>query len=125
MNIWIEILLIVVVGTAGNILFKIGTLGFGELSFSSFFTKEFFVKAFTSKFGWLIFGSLIINFAGRVLIMSPLSREKFGIVFNMLAPLSVIFTIIVGYLVFHETYTVRELIGVLLAIASVWLMGCG
>lgn len=125
MNILLELLSIVIVGTLGNILFKIGTGGFGELEFSSFFTKEFIVKALTSKWGWIIFVSLIINFAGRILIMSPLSKEKFGVVFNMLAPLSIVFSIVTGYFIFHESYSTKELAGVLLAVISVWLMGGG
>lgn len=123
MNIWMEMLTIVVIGTLGNSLFKIGTDGFGELSFESFFTREFFVKAFTSKFGWIIFVSLIINFVSRVLIMSPLSKGKYGVVWSILTPLGIVFSIGTGYLLFHETYTIRELLGVSLAIASVWLMG--
>jgi len=122
-NIWIEMLTIVLIGTLGNCLFKIGTDGFGELSFESFFTREFFEKAFTSKFGWIIFVSLIINFVSRVLIMSPLSKGKYGIVWSILTPLGIVFSIGTGYLLFHETYTIRELLGVSLAIASMWLMG--
>ena len=123
MNIWMELLTIVVIGTLGNSLFKIGTDGFGELSFECFFTREFYVKAFTSKFGWIIFVSLIINFISRMLIMSPLSKGKYGIVWSILMPLGIVFSIGTGYLLFHETYTIRELLGVSLAIASVWLMG--
>ena len=123
MNIWMELLTIVVIGTLGNSLFKIGTDGFGELSFESFFTREFYVQAFTSKFGWIIFVSLIINFVSRVLIMSPLSKGKYGIVWSILTPLGIVFSIGTGYFLFHETYTIRELLGVGLAIASVWLMG--
>ena len=118
-----EILTIVLIGNLGNYLFKIGTDGFGELSFESFFTREFFEKAFTSKFGWIIFVSLIINFVSRVMIMSPLSKGKYGIVWSILTPLGIVFSIGTGYLLFHETYTIRELLGVILAFASMWLMG--
>ena len=122
-NLWIEILVIVLIGTVGNCLFKIGTDGFGELSFKSFFTREFFEKAFTSRFGWIIFVSLIVNFVSRVLVMSPLSKGKYGIVWSLLTPLGIVFSIFTGYLLFHETYTIRELLGVALTIFSVWLMG--
>jgi len=122
-NIWMEILTIALIGNLGNYLFKIGIDGFGELSFESFFTREFFFFFFTSKFGWIIFVSLIINFVSRVMIMSPLSKGKYGIVWSILTPLGIVFSIGTGYLLFHETYTIRELLGVILAIASMWLMG--
>jgi len=102
MNAWLEILVIVIIGTVGNYLFKIGTDGFGELSFKSFFTREFFEKAFTSKFGLIIFVSLIINFVSRVLIMSPLSKSRFGIVWVLITQLGIIFSIFTGYLMFQE-----------------------
>lgn len=123
MNLWIEILVIVIIGTVGNCLFKIGTDGFGELSFKSFFTKDFFQKAFTSKFGWIIFISLIVNFISRILIMSPLSKGKYGIVWSLLTPLGIVFTTFAGYVLFHETYTIRELIGIGFAVISIWLVG--
>lgn len=123
MTLWLEVLAIVLIGTVGNCLFKVGTDGFGELSFASFFTREFYVKAFTSRFGWIIFVSLIINFVSRIMIMSPLSKGKYGVVWSVLTPLGIALSIGAGYLLFHETYTPRELLGVALAIASVWLMG--
>lgn len=123
MNLWLEIIIIVLIGTIGNFLFKIGTDGFGELSFQSFLTKEFFEKAFTSKFGWIIFVSLIVNFLSRVLIMSPLSKGKYGITWSLLTPLGILFSIVTGYFLFHETYTIREMLGVAMAILSVLLMG--
>ena len=123
MNLWLEIMIIVLIGTFGNMLFKIGTDGFGELSFQSFLTKEFFEKAFTSKFGWIIFGSLIVNFLSRVLIMSPLSKGKYGITWSLLTPLGILLSMVMGYFIFHETYTYREMFGVVMAIVSVWLMG--
>ena len=122
MNLWLEMLIIVVIGTVGNCLFKIGTDGFGELTFNSFFTREFVEKAFTSKFGWIIFVSLVINFVSRVLIMSPLSKGKYGVVWSLITPLSIVFSILTGYLLFHESYSSKELLGLGLAIVSVWLM---
>ena len=123
MNLWLEIIIIVLIGTIGNLLFKIGTDGFGELSFQSFLTKEFFEKAFTSKFGWIIFVSLVVNFLSRVLIMSPLSKGKYGITWSLLTPLGILFSIVTGYFLFNETYTIREILGVAMAILSVFLMG--
>ncbi|MCK5625501.1 hypothetical protein KAI11_01455 [Candidatus Bathyarchaeota archaeon] len=123
MNLWLEIIIIVLIGTIGNLLFKIGTDGFGELSFQSFLTKEFFEKAFTSKFGWIIFVSLVVNFLSRVLIMSPLSKGKYGITWSLLTSLGILFSIVTGYFLFHETYTIREILGVAMAILSVFLMG--
>jgi multidrug transporter EmrE-like cation transporter len=122
MNIVLELLLISFIGTVGNILFKIGTDGFGELTFSSFFTREFILKAFTSKFGWIIFVSLIINFTSRVLIMSPISKEKYGIVWSLTITLGMISAVLSGYLIFHETYTIKEIFGIGLTLIGMWFI---
>jgi multidrug transporter EmrE-like cation transporter len=123
MNFWIEIIIISLIGTIGNIMFKIGTDGFGQLTFGSFLTKEFYLTALFSKFGWVIFISLIINFTSKILIMSPLSKEKYGLVWSLLTPIGMILSISAGYLLFHENYTIKELLGMSLGIISVWLMG--
>ena len=55
--------------------------------------------------------------------MSPLSKGKYGITWSLLTPLGILFSIVTGYFLFHETYTIREMLGVAMAILSVLLMG--
>lgn len=117
-----EIVVIVLIGTVANSLFKIGTDGFGELSFKSFFTKEFVFKVLTTKYGWIIFVSLLINLIGRILLMSPFSKAKYGVIWSLATPLGLAFAIIVGYVIFHETYSTKELAGMALMIFATWLI---
>jgi multidrug transporter EmrE-like cation transporter len=107
----------------GNIIFKIGVNGFGKLSLNDFFTKEFYQKAFLTKYGWLIFASFWVGLIGKVITMIPMSQEKFGVVLSLLAPIGLIMSVAAGYFVFHETYTIRELIGIGLAIIAIFLLG--
>jgi multidrug transporter EmrE-like cation transporter len=107
----------------GNIIFKIGINGFGKLTLNDFFTKEFYQKAFFTKYGWLIFASFWVGLIGKVITMVPISQEKFGVVLSLLAPIGLIMSVVAGYFVFHETYTIRELVGIGLAVVAVFLLG--
>ena len=123
----IDILLILIVANLfaviGNIIFKIGVNGFGKLTLNDFFTKEFYEKAFLTKYGWLIFASFWVGLIGKVLTMVPISQEKFGVVLSLIAPIGLIMSVAAGYFVFHETYTIKELLGIVLAIVAVFLLG--
>jgi multidrug transporter EmrE-like cation transporter len=122
----LDLLLIIIVANlfavAGNVVFKIGVNGFGKVSFDDFFTKEFYQEAFFTRYGWLIFASFWIGLAGRVLTMIPMSEEKFGIVLSLIAPIGLVLSVAAGYLVFHETYSVRELIGIIVAVIAVFIL---
>jgi multidrug transporter EmrE-like cation transporter len=123
----IDVLMIIIVANLfaviANIIFKIGVNGFGKLSLNDFFTKEFYQKAFFTKYGWLIFASFWVGLIGRVLTMVPMSQEKFGVVISLIAPIGLMMSVAAGYFVFHETYTIRELIGIGLAVIAVFLLG--
>ena len=122
-----DILLILIIsglfGVIGNIIFRIGVEGFGKLTISDFFTKEFYQKAFFTKYGWLIFASFWVGLIGKVMTMVPMSREKFGVVLSLIAPIGLIMSVAAGYFIFHETYTIRELIGITLAVAAIIVLG--
>jgi multidrug transporter EmrE-like cation transporter len=123
----LDLLLIMIVANLfaviGNIIFKIGVNGFGKLSLNDFFSKEFYQKAFLTKYGWLIFASFWVGLIGKVITMIPMSQEKFGVVLSLLAPIGLIMSVTAGYFVFHETYTIREFIGIGLAIIAIFLLG--
>jgi len=123
----LDLLLIMIVANLfaviGNIIFKIGINGFGKLTLNDFFTKEFYQKAFFTKYGWLIFASFWVGLIGKVITMVPISQEKFGVVLSLLAPIGLIMSVAAGYFVFHETYTIRELVGIGLAVVAVFLLG--
>lgn len=121
-----ELVAITFFGTVGNCLFKVGVDRFGEkFGFTSFLKGKFYVKALTSLAGWTIFCSLLLNFSGRVLLMAPLSKQKFGVVISLLTPLGLSLSILAGYFVFHESYSLRELAGLGLAVVTVALLAGG
>lgn len=121
-EIFVEVLIITFIGTLGSILFKIGTSGFGELSFSSFFSQEFLKNAFLTKYGWIIFFSLLINLVSRILTMSPLSKGKSGIVWSLSIPLSLILMVLSGHFIFGEEYTIKEIVGIVVTTVGLVMM---
>lgn len=123
MNLLVEALVICVVGILANIVFKIGVEGFGNLAFDSFLDPEFYRQAFTTRHGWIVFFSLVVSFTGKLLIMAPMSRHKFGVVISILTPISLTLSVLAGAVIFHETYTWKEALGIVLAVCSVFLLG--
>ena len=121
-EIFSEVLLITFIGTLGNILFKIGTAGFGKLSFSSFSSQEFLKNAFFTKYGWIIFFSLLINLVSRIMTMSPLSKGKSGIVWSLSIPLSLVLMVLSGYFIFGEEYTIKEIAGIVVTTVGLVMM---
>ncbi len=121
-EIFLEVLIITFIGTLGNILFKIGTDGFGKLSFGSFFSQEFLMKAFFTKYGWVVFFSLLINLASRIMTMSPLSKGKSGIVWSLSIPLSLILMVLSGHFIFGEEYTIKEIVGIVVTTVGLVMM---
>lgn len=117
-----EFVVIVLFNAIGNALLKVGINSLSNASLSTFFTKDFYVTVFTSKSAIIFIAALAFNFVAKLFVLSPLSRHQFGITLNILAPLATILIIIMGYVVFKETYSARELTGVALASLSIWLM---
>jgi len=57
--------------------------------------------------------------------MIPMSKEKFGIVITILTPLGLSLSVLAGYFIFHETYSIREIVGIGLTIIAVTLLASG
>lgn len=122
----IECVIITLIGLAGNCLFKIGTDKFQQkISFNTFFQREFLQKTLFTWAGWTIFASLILNFTSRIMLMIPFSKERFGIVWSLMIPLGLTATVLAGIFVFKETYSIREIAGIVLTIVAVFLLSYG
>jgi len=147
---WLPIVLIIVIGTIGGLLFKYGTNSFGSISlermleiqlssrtflylgmmsfgvllivFSGYSLRgEFFAMRFL--FSPLIFGALIALFISRLLIGVPLSVTGLGRFTMILMTLSAVATVIASAIVFKESFPPRVALGVALGVAAIALIG--
>ena len=147
---WITVVLIVVVGTIGSVLFKSGTnilgtidyarlleikmsnttLAYGGvllLSVVMFFFSGYMLgdHSFAAKYLFtpIIFIGLIMLAMSRFLIGIPLSVTGLGRLTGLLTAIQVVVTALASYLVYKETFTTRMLAGMALAVFAVVLLG--
>lgn len=147
---WIAVVLITALGTIGSVLFKSGTNTLGTIDFRRlleirmstatvvfgalvvFSVFLFFYSGYSLRneifaakylFAPIIFLALIMMALSRFLIGVPLSVTGLGRLTGMLTALSVVATAAASYLIFKETFSVRVLAGIALAVVAVVLLG--
>ena len=147
---WLPIVLIIVIGTVGGLLFKYGTNAFGSISLERMFEiqlssrtllyfgimlagallivfsgyslrGEFFAMRFL--FSPLIFCALVALFISRLLIGVPLSVTGLGRLTMIVTTLSAVATVVASALVFKESFPPRVALGIVLGIAAIALIG--
>lgn len=113
------IILISLLGAVGNMLLKAGTKKWGSIPPQRFFNIYFSIQyLFTPS----IFMALVLFFLGRFLMGSPLSALGATQVFVTVTVLSLIFTMILEMLVFHQKYDIWTYVGVLMGLVSIALI---
>jgi len=147
---WITVILITVIGTVGGVLFKTGTNALGTIDFRRlleirmstvtlvfgslvvFSVLLFFYSGYSLRdnmfvakylFTPIIFLALIMMALSRFLIGVPLSVTGLGRLTGLLTALTVVTTAVASNLIFKETYSIRVLAGIALAVAAVVLIG--
>lgn len=147
---WISVVLIVVLGTIGSVLFKSGTNMLGTIDFRRllemrtsmptmafagllvFSVALFFYSgyrlgdySFAAKYLFtpIIFLALIMMAFSRFLIGVPLSVTGLGRLTGLLTALGVVTTAAASSLIFKEAFSVRVIAGIALAVIAVILIG--
>jgi multidrug transporter EmrE-like cation transporter len=147
---WASVVLIVVLGTVGSVLFKFGTNTLGTIDYHRllqiktstptivfagllFFSVVLFFYSgyslgdysFAAKYLFtpIIFLGLIMLALSRFLIGVPLSVTGLGRLTGLLTALGVLTTAAASYVIFKESFSIRVLAGIALAVAAVILIG--
>lgn len=147
---WVTVILIVVLGTVGSVLFKSGTNALGRIDFGRlldlrmsattlilaallvFSVVLFFYSGYSLRdysfaarylFSPIIFVALVAMAFSRFLIGVPLSVTGLGRLTGLLTALGVLTTAVASSLVFKETFSTRVLAGIALAVVAVVLIG--
>jgi drug/metabolite transporter (DMT)-like permease len=147
---WVTVILIVVLGTVGGVLYKYGTNALGTIDYARLVQVQkswstillagllflsivlFFLSGYSLRshsfaalylFSPVIFLALVIFAVSRFLIGVPLSVTGLGRLTGLLTALSVVATALASNFIFHETFSTREVAGLGLAVAAVILLG--
>lgn len=147
---WISVGLVVLFGTIGGVLYKIGTnqiqgitldrlvqvelsretlpymfllfLSVGLFFFSGYSLRD---KIFAANylFAPVIFLALIMLSLSRFVIGVPLSQRGLGQLTALLTALGVVATAVASWIVFRENFSLRAILGVALGVMAVILIG--
>jgi drug/metabolite transporter (DMT)-like permease len=148
-NFWLSIVVVVLLGVTGSVVFKYGTVKLGSLSlhqlleinFSSrfWFNVGLLVSGILLVFygGWqlrddvfamrylftpIIFGALVLMFLSRFLLGIPLSSTGLARLTSITTSLLVMGTSTAGVIIFHEKLELRIILGILMSIIAVLLL---
>ena len=147
---WVAVVVIVLLGTIGGVLFKFGTNELGTIDFRRlleirmstttlvfaglvvFSVILFFYSGYSLRnnsfaarylFSPIIFLALIMMAVSRFLIGVPLSVTGLGRLTGLLTALGVLTTAVASSIIFKEAFSTRVLAGMALAVAAVILIG--
>ena len=117
LTIWMQSIVIILVGTVGTILFKIGVNRTPGISFNEPLTIVKFV------FSPYIVISLALFLLGRVLLSLPLKTIDVGKYMFLITPLTLVATLVLSIFFLEESLNLKELLGILLTITGVLFIG--
>ena len=113
---WMQIVLSITLGATGALLFKLGIDQAGGLEGKPLF---FWIKfLFTPN----VFIGLALLFSSRLLWSLPLSKIGLGKYVMIVTPLNLLVIAILSHIIFKEILMVKDYIGILLALISVFLL---
>lgn len=103
----------VLVATTGQVLLKLGALKLGPVNNTNFLNSIFNIL-FTSE---LMIGLFFYGFSA-ILFILVLTRVKLSVA-GPAASISYIFSVLLGYLLFQEAISIRQLLGLALIVCGV------
>lgn len=106
-------LVAVLISTTGQALLKLGALKLGPVSSNNFLSSIFNIISIPE----LMIGLVLYGFSAVLYIM-VLTRVKLSVA-GPAASISYIFSVLIGYLLFHEVISIRQLFGLALIVCGV------
>ena len=113
------LILVSIVGAAGNIFLKMGTNRLGEINPKRLLDARFLLKYTFSR---MIFAAMIAFFSGRLIIGSPISVLGAGQVTISVTVGTQILTIIMERIILGQRYSPRTYIGLVVGIICLVLV---
>lgn len=115
-RLWIQTALIIILGTVGALLFKLGVDQAGGLQDKPVF---FWIKfLFTPT----VFIVLTLLFFSRLLWSLPLSKIGIGKYAMIVTPFNLLLIAILSHIFFKETLSLKDYFGILFALIGVFLL---
>ena len=79
------------------------------------------IKLFTKKTWLFLFASIVVTLVSAYVYFILLQKKKAAIVVAILNPLTIVFTVLIGWIFFKDTLNTPEIIGIILILGGVVL----
>jgi len=118
--VWTLIILISLIGSCGNILWKIASNNIGQISWQKLLDIQWSIR---TLFTPLVFTSLFIMFLGRFASMVPTGYMGITQLVVSTTVLTLIFTAILDTIILNTRYPVEVWIGVAIGLLAIYFIG--
>lgn len=119
LTIWVLIILVSLIGSLGNILWKIASNHIGKVSWKQLFNIQWDVQ---TLFTPIVFTALFLMFLGRFASIVPTSYMGITQLVTSITILTLIFTVILDTLFLKTRYPLNVWIGILTGLIAVYLI---
>jgi hypothetical protein len=119
-TIWLLITLVSLVGSCGNILWKIASNHIGQASWKELLNIQWNLK---TLFTPLVFAALFLMFVGRFASMVPTGYMGITQLVTSITILTLIFTALLDTLFLQTKYSLNVWIGVVIGLLAVYFIG--
>ena len=118
--VWALIILISLIGSFGNILWKIASNNIGQISWQKLLDIQWSIRTLFSP---LVFTSLFIMFLGRFASMVPTGYMGITQLVVSTTILTLIFTAILDTLILNTRYPAEVWVGVAIGLLAIYFIG--
>lgn len=120
--IWVLIILVSLVGSCGNILWKVASNNIGQISWKMLLNIRWDLQ---TLFTPLVFTALFLMFVGRFASIVPTGYMGITQLITSITILTLVFTSLLDTIVLKTKYPLNVWIGVIIGIIAIYLINYG
>jgi len=117
--IWVLIMIVSLIGSCGNILWKVASNRIGQISWTKLLDIQWDLQTFFTP---LVFTALFLMFVGRFASMVPTGYMGITQLVMSITILTLVFTSILDYILLKTRYPMEVWIGVVIGLLAVYLI---
>jgi len=120
--IWVLIIIVSLIGSCGNILWKVASNRIGQISWEKLLDIQWDLQ---TLFTPLVFTSLFLMFVGRFATIVPIGYMGITQLVMSITILTLVFTSILDYILLKTRYPIEVWIGVLIGLLAIYFISRG
>jgi len=119
--VWVLIMLVSLVGSCGNILWKVASNSIGQISWQKLLDIRWDVQTFFTP---LVFTALFLMLVGRFASIVPTGYMGITQLVMSITILTLIFTAVLDAILLKTRYPLSVWMGVVIGLVAIYIIGC-